>query len=239
VALGAVLIACVALPTGPQQQACKACDYLLSSGPADWVLVVLGWFGILGALYTLREVQAQSKAGADSAKAALTTARTEMMGGRAYLVFTDWKVRGYLNAGQPINISLTVKNVGNTPAILMSRSGRINIGDSFVPSVTWSDKPSGKAHVLAPQAELTHDIPTQGVKKFEMLLGEDVYPAMIENKLFLYGFSKIIYRDVFDETHFIQESARCIYDRSAGKWVFPSDQRTTETDDGQPRQQQS
>lgn len=219
------------------EYACQFCGWMNTASPADWVLVMLGWGGILAALYTLTEIKDQSKAAGDSASAALTSSKTEMMGGRAYLVFSEWKVRNALWPEKSVELSLTVKNVGNTPAIIVSRHGRIAIDGLTIPAVELSDKPSGKTHVLPPQSEFTLDIPTKAVAKFVLNLDKDVYQLMKKNERFLYGFFRVTYRDVFGKLHSIRESARCIY--FDNEWVFPSDQRNTETDDDQPHQQQS
>ncbi len=188
-------------------------DWFLKSGPADWVLVVVGYFAARAALRTLDSIRLQTTEIARSAKAteesATTTADTLAANKaieRAYISIThkDVKIRyartiaGSPDPSLPVSITFTVhvRNSGRTPGNLLGGYFGYRISpEPGPPQVSQTVSPLTAAFLLP-----------EGHVEFDMAIRHSDTPSLQnalrgrgDNRLWLIG--EVDYSDRFGQMH--------------------------------------
>ena len=163
-----------------------------TNGPADYALLLIGWIGIVAALISLKEIQAQSVASqrsADLAEQALIISE------RAYLDIGDWHFGGWGEGA--VVLIYTLKVTGRTPATVLDGEIRISM-DSPVemkphlePRLLQPIEPQVVTHLMQPNQFIAFGgIPPEVNKAWES--------QPDECSVFVGG--KIRYRDAFSGT---------------------------------------
>jgi hypothetical protein len=182
----------------------KIIDWLLSSGPADWALLLVGfWAGRL-AVRSLRAVEQQGQTAHIAALAAKTSADAAMLAERAYVSISHQlpgvEISSYAQtkAGQEhfggmhdAEVGYRIKNSGNTPARITDIVLTHHVAESARPAPPAPIGPGSGESIYLEKGDGAAD-----ALRFQ--LSDDEVKALKRDDLRLWILGYVDYIDAFD-----------------------------------------